>query len=115
MMQVTINAGVWRPTSDCVNVMATDVYLTSPKSGIIAVSYQNGDVRIFNYPCQTYGVSTCITSFDCNLVTFGLQGDYIELPGVATQSSRMRFSLDGASLVVLDAFTRSIIRYNIKY
>lgn len=59
--------GVWRPTSDCVSVTAIDVFLKHPTKLIVAVAYQNGDIRIFNYPCQTYGVN------------FDFSSDYLSL------------------------------------
>ena len=66
-------AGIWRAAIDNVNVMATDVVASSASQGLTgkseavpasqtnislaAAAYQNGDVRLFNYPCTSQFVS----------------------------------------------------------
>jgi hypothetical protein len=57
-----------------------------------AVSYQNGDVRLYTFPCQDY-----------------VDRPFVSLGGIATQASNMAFSSDGRYLIMLDAYTRAII------
>ena len=63
-----------------------------PKREMAAVSYQNGDVRLYTFPCQDY-----------------VDRPFVELGGIATQASNMAFSSDGRYLVMLDAFTRAVV------
>lgn len=65
--------GIWRPAFDNVNVMSTAVAESSAMKGtrvkadvippsqsnisLVATAYQNGDVRVFNYPCTSQFVS----------------------------------------------------------
>lgn len=56
------------------------------------MSYQNGDVRLYTFPCQEH-----------------VDRPYVPLGGIATQASNMAFSSDGRYLVMLDAFSRAII------
>lgn len=62
-----------------------------------AVSYQNGEVRLYTFPCQEH-----------------TGRKYITVKGTATQAHRMAFSSDGRYLIILDSFTRTIMQYTLK-
>ncbi len=84
---------MWRPAPEGVNVLAVAI---NTKGSLIAVSYQNGDVRLYRYPCVSYAESL-----------------YCVIPGVATHCSRLAFSSDGRFLVVLDSFTRAVLQFGL--
>jgi WD40 repeat protein len=50
--------GVWKSPNENVEVSALDTTLFSAatRRGLIAASYGDGEVKIFNYPCQNIGV-----------------------------------------------------------
>ena len=50
--------GCWPPITEKISVVAIDV---SVHKKLIAAAYDNGDVSIFNYPCQNFGVTRKIT------------------------------------------------------
>ena len=84
--------GSVRPNAEGINVLTASV---NPRRTLVAVGYQNGDVRIYRYPC-------------CSP-----EANFIEVPGVASQSSRMLFTEDNRYLLILDTFTRAIVTYKI--
>jgi hypothetical protein len=51
-------SGVWKSPNENVEVSALDTMLFSAatRRGLIAASYGDGEVKIFNYPCQNIGV-----------------------------------------------------------
>lgn len=63
---------------------------------VAAVSYQNGEVRLYRFPCQSHK---------------GAQ--YKVIPGVATQAARMVFSSDNRYLVVLDSYCRTVLVWSL--
>ena len=84
--------GSVRPTVEGITICAVCV---SPRNDYVLVSYINGDVRLYNFPCQT------------------AESQYLLIRGVATQASRLCFSSDGKYLLVLDTFTRALLQYKI--
>lgn len=89
--------GVWRPASEGVSVSAMDTLVPSvrDKMPLIAAAYDNGDVSIYNYPCQNYGAN------------------FISLRGLSSKSPALRFTSNGEYLITLDALARSIIVYKL--
>jgi hypothetical protein len=75
---------------DNINVISVTV---SPRKNAAAVSYQNGEVRLYMFPCLEY-VNT----------------PYILLGGIATQAMQLAFSSDGRYLVMLDSYTRAVLQ-----
>ncbi len=61
------------------------------------VSYQNGEVRLYSFPCLEY-----------------VDRPYILLGGIATQAAQMAFSSDGRYLVLLDTYTRAILQVSLR-
>ena len=45
-----MSQGIWRPMTDGINVLAINLH---PSGKIAAVSYQDGGVRLYKFPCQT--------------------------------------------------------------
>ena len=88
-----MSQGYWRPSVDGINVLC--VALNARKT-MAAVSYQNGDIRLYRFPSLSHTESL-----------------YKTIRGVATQSARMCFSSDGRYLVVLDSFCRTVLVYTI--
>ena len=86
--------GVWRPSVDNINVISATV---SPRRNAVAVSYQNGEVRLYSFPCLEH-----------------VDRPYILLGGVATQAAQMAFSSDGRYLVILDSYTRAILQVSLR-
>jgi len=86
-------AGYWRQSSDNINVIAVSLDYTQKQA---AVSYQNGDVRLYRFPCQQANAK------------------YVKISGISTQAHRMRFSCDSRYLVAMDAYTRTVVQYALK-
>lgn len=84
--------GCVRPNGDGINILTVSV---NPRKNLVAAGYQNGDVRIYRYPC-------------CNP-----EANYITISGVASQSSRLLFTDDNRYLLILDTFTRAIVTYKL--
>lgn len=92
-----LTKGVWKAPSDHVDVCSIDVIVTntSGRGGYIAVTYDDGEVRLFNNPCQNIGNQSML------------------IKGNSSFSPNARFSLCGKYLIVLDACARSIIQYRL--
>jgi hypothetical protein len=111
--------GVWQSPSEIVDVTAMDVTITGTngRKGLIAAAYSNGGVRVYNYPCQNFGVrelfiilpSSFLICFYFNL----LQGQWVEVNGCSSFAPAAKFSVDGSHIILLDACSRSIIQYRI--
>lgn len=79
---------------DNINVMSVSI---SPRKNAAAVSYQNGEVRLYSFPCLEY-----------------VERPYILLGGIATQAAQMAFSSDGRYLVLLDSYTRAVLQVSLR-
>ena len=79
---------------DNINVISVSI---SPRKNAAVVSYQNGEVRLYSFPCLEY-----------------VDRPYILLGGIATQAAQMAFSSDGRYLVLLDSYTRAIIQVSLR-
>jgi WD40 repeat protein len=86
--------GIARPASEEAPIIAVTL---NQKRTLVAVSYADGAVRIYRYPCLTQ--------------TSG----YVHVPGLATYSSQLGFSAEDKNLIVLDTLTRSVMQYIITY
>jgi WD40 repeat protein len=86
--------GITRPAAE--GALITSTALNALKT-LVAVSYTDGTVRIYRYPCLTQ--------------TSG----YVEVTGLASFASELDFSADGKYLVVLDTLTRSVMQYVMVY
>ena len=84
--------GSVRPNDEGINVLSANV---NSSKNLVAVGYQNGDVRIYRYPC-------------CSP-----EANFIKITCVASQSNRLLFSEDNRHLLILDTFTRAIVTYKI--
>jgi len=82
-----LDSGFWRPAPDGINVVSVAI---NSKKNAAAVSYQNGEIRLYRFPCQSK------------------EARFTVIPGIATQSARMCFSSDNRYLVILDQYCRSI-------
>lgn len=87
--------GVFRKRADNVKVSAVAV---EKEKRLICASYENGDVRLYRYPCQLEHAAAFQT-----------------IPGIATEATRVRFSADAQYLLILDSRTRSVLQYQIRY
>jgi microtubule-associated protein-like 6 len=85
--------GFWRPAPDGINVLSVAV---NAKKDTAAVSYQNGEIRLYQFPCTSHKDAL-----------------FKVIPGIATQTSRMAFSADNRYIVVLDTFCRTILVWNL--
>lgn len=65
----------------------------NPRRTLIAATYQDGEIRVYRYPCVAP------------------EGAVLTVPGVATQATNITFSSDGKYLIVLDALTRSVLQF----
>ena len=92
-----LTKGVWKSPADHVDVCAIDVVVTSTsgRGGYIVVTYDDGDVRLYNNPCQNFG------------------NQFLRIEGNSSFSPNSRFSLCGKYLIVLDACARSVIQYRL--
>jgi hypothetical protein len=109
-----------RPPSDGILTISLDICTRHPSGkNLIAMAYQDGSIRIYNYPCQTSGVSPIIP---ISMIMMNLyvnipfkQAEFIELQGICSQCWRLRFSTDGVYLIALDSYSRCIVKYKISY
>lgn len=84
--------GAWRPLNHAALVTSVDVNETR---NLLCSAYQNGDVWLSRYPFCNFG------------------GDFIRLPGVSSQVRRLLFTKDGKYLLILDAYSRSILQFRL--
>jgi hypothetical protein len=62
----------------------------------MAAGYDNGDVKLFAFPCVEETKTGCKAVY-----------------GVSTYAARIVFTKDGRFMVVLDACSRAILQFNI--
>ena len=87
-----LTQGACRPFIEGVSILALAL---NPSKNMIAVSYQSGEVKLFNYPCQT------------------LESKSLTLGGIATQATKLLFTDDNQYLLLLDSYQRAIIQYKL--
>lgn len=109
---------MFRKGIDGVDVSAVSVH---PTGKFIAASYRNGEVRVYRYPCQSQQVRYCTYThriwvtkiFNLFLHFLFLQGNFVALSGISSDATRLRFTADGAYLVITDSRTRSVLQYKV--
>ena len=82
--------GCWKAPADGVSIVSMDVSISKK---LIAVAFENGELAIYNFPCQNFGAS-------CVMVN-----------GISSVASRVLFSNTGSYLIALDKDQRAILAY----
>ena len=82
--------GCWKAPADGVPIVSMDVSISKK---LIAVAFENGELAIYNFPCQNFGAS-------CVMVN-----------GISSVASRVLFSNTGSYLIALDKDQRAILAY----
>jgi microtubule-associated protein-like 6 len=84
--------GIVRPHIEEINVVSATV---NARKNLIACTYENGDVRVYMYPCQQTGAL------------------YLDIRGVASIGSRILFTADNRFLLIIDAQSRAVMQYRL--
>jgi len=88
------NQGLFRRGEDDILVLCVAIH---PGGALACVTYNDGTVRLYRYPCQSY------------------QMPFVEVPKMGSQASRAVFSADGQYLILLDSLIRCTLIYKIKF
>jgi hypothetical protein len=103
--------GVFRKDKVDTMVLAVAIH---PTNKLVAVSYDDGNIRIFRYPCQNSSVRITFSFFFCMFIFF-VQTPFIEVSRVGSKATRLAFTKDGKYLIIIDSIIRSILQYRIRY